>query len=155
VVPPQGTETIAFLRGEKTMSNSLTDCQRRVLAMKCEPFSFAFDAGLTLWHGTIEALDGCGTVAPSILDVADALTAESDTADWDGNSCALLTLADGRLMAWETTWGPTGDGFSADAYGGDATIYVARSRSIIARMGLSDAARAALGIDINGGKVEA
>jgi len=134
------------------MSKDLTYCQQRVMAMRCEPFSFAFNAEMTTWRGTIEALDGCDTTAPSVLDVTDALIAEDDAAEWDGNSCALLTLADGRFMAWETTWGPTGDGFSEDAYGGDATIYVARDRALIARMGLSDAARAALGIDINGNK---
>ena len=46
---------------------------------------------------------------------------------WDGTAAAVVQLKDGRWVAWESSWGPTGDGFNADAYGGDANVFFASS----------------------------
>lgn len=43
-------------------------------------------------------------------------------AGYDGDECGIAQLHDGRFVAWETWWGPTGSGFCCDAYGGDAIV---------------------------------
>lgn len=76
-------------------------------------------------------------------DVAEVIAA-ADTGDgWDGYSWALLRLNDGRFAAWESSWGPTGSGFSLDAYGGDAEVWIGSTvDAVLARIG--EEGRAAL-----------
>lgn len=74
------------------------------------------------WHGKLISLDGCATDDFDADDIARVL-AYGDSGDgWDGDAAGIAQLKDGRFVAWESTWGPTGSGFSADAYGGDADI---------------------------------
>lgn len=58
--------------------------------------------------------------------------------EWDGYVAAIVELIDGRFAAWETFYGPTGHGFSLDAYGGDANVLIARDVPEAIRLGLSD-----------------
>lgn len=55
-------------------------------------------------------------------DVAAVLEYASTPQDWDGETAGIVRLKDGRIVGWEANWGPTGDGFYADAYGGTADI---------------------------------
>jgi hypothetical protein len=66
---------------------------------------------------------------------------------WDGYEAAVFCLKDGRWVSYESTYGPTGSGFSADAYGGDADVYFAPSYEEIVRWGLTDEARRDMGIE--------
>lgn len=98
------------------------------------------------WDGRIVALDGCST-ADFFPDEVDLILAEYDSGDeWDGNVAGVIKLKDGRWVAWETFYGPTGSGFSADAYGGDADMFMATSLDILLRFGLTDEGRRKLGI---------
>lgn len=61
-------------------------------------------------------------------DDVDAVLAFGTTGDtWDGDTAGVARLKDGRIIAWESSYGPTGSGFSHDTYGGDADIIVART----------------------------
>ena len=46
---------------------------------------------------------------------------------WDGEAAAIVLLTDGRFCAWHSFWGPTGSGFSEDAYGGYTDVGFART----------------------------
>ncbi len=59
---------------------------------------------------------------------------------WDGEECGVLVLKDGRFVAWETWWGPTGSGFSCDAYGGDAEILFGATKDVLVPL-ISEKAR--------------
>lgn len=90
------------------------------------------------WHGKIVSLDG--TSADDFEDDAlDELLAAGSTPkeDWDGDVAGAARLKDGRIVGWETNWGPTGNGFAEDAYGGDATIYVGGTLDVVMWQGLS------------------
>lgn len=75
------------------------------------------------WHGQLVSIDGCDASDFTREDV-DMVIAYGDTGadEWDGSAAGIALLKDGRFIAWESTWGPTGSGFSEDAYGGDADI---------------------------------
>lgn len=89
------------------------------------------------WHGRLVSLDG--TPADDFAeDALDELIAAGESPPgWDGDCAGVARLKDGRVVGWETNWGPTGDGFSEDAYGGDAAIYFGASVEIVMRLGLS------------------
>ena len=72
-------------------------------------------------------------------------TYSTDPNDWDGNCCGIVELHDGRFVGWESGWGPTGSGFSMDAYGGDGIIVVGASENAVVRYGLSQESRMNLG----------
>lgn len=55
-------------------------------------------------------------------------------------SAGIVELVDGRYVAWESSWGPTGSGFHPDAYGGTADILFAATEEA-ARGALSEKAR--------------
>ena len=85
---------------------------------------------------------------PSIDDVVSVHSyASTDDEDWDGATAAILVLTDGRWMTWESWWGPTGSGFSDDAYGGDADVWIADSLDASIRLGLTNDGRRLLGVD--------
>jgi hypothetical protein len=79
------------------------------------------------WHGNFVSADGAPTDDFKRDDV-DTLLAYGSTPDgWDGSSAGVVRLKDGRIVAWESGWGPTGSGFCEDAYGGDADIIMAHT----------------------------
>lgn len=65
---------------------------------------------------------------------------------WDGIEAAVVRLADDRIVAWQTTYGPTGSGFEADAYGGEAQVYFGRDVSTVIKIALDDWAKRELKI---------
>lgn len=83
-------------------------------------------------HGALVSVDGTPTSEIMLHDVT-AIVAYGDSdgrpvqepkgrGSWDGDAAGIARLVDGRFIAWESWWGPTGSGFSCDAYGGDAEI---------------------------------
>lgn len=60
---------------------------------------------------------------------------------WDGEVAAIVKMKDGRYITWETFWGPTGDGFYEDAYGGNADIHISNNLKDAIVFGLSEAKR--------------
>lgn len=123
------------------------DAQAVVRGMRLEPFS-AF--GSANWFGSINAIGECSTDEPEISDVVEVVS-HCETGDrFEGNSYAVVRLLDGRFLAWETWWGATGDGFFHDAYGGDSDVVVSMSLALICRLGISDEARSALDLGVDG-----
>jgi hypothetical protein len=107
---------------------------------------FGLTAEADHWHGFFVSVDGteAGTIAED--EVAEVLYQGSSGDTWDGYEAAVIRLKDGRLVAWETWYGPTGSGFSEDAYGGDADVYFGRDLSTLIKAALSDESRRLLGI---------
>jgi hypothetical protein len=98
-------------------------------------------------QGNFVSLDGAAVGSVAEEDVAEVLYFWSDGDTWDGDEIAVMRLADGRYVAYETWYGPTGDGFSEDAYGGDANLYFASSLAEVLRLGLGDEARRKIGVE--------
>lgn len=99
------------------------------------------------WHGSLISFDDTPTDDFGYEDVKECWKSWAyGVEDWDGECCAVFQLNDGRWVAYESWWGPTGSGFSEDAYGGDANIYFAKTKEDAARFGLSKNARESLGI---------
>jgi hypothetical protein len=101
------------------------------------------------WHGKRVSLDGVsvGDFMPS--DIAEVIfqgQEPEDGDDWDGKCVAVIKLKDGRLVAWETWWGPTGNGFMEDAYGGEEDLYFASDLRVIVNAALSDEGRRMAGV---------
>lgn len=95
-----------------------------------------------MWSGRCISVDGTdATVFPPDEALLAEVLAAGDTGDgvddWDGDVAAVFRLADGRFVAYETNWGPTGDGFSEDAYGGDANLFFGASEEAVVWFGLS------------------
>ena len=79
-------------------------------------------------------------------DIAEVLY-EGETGDtWDGKVAAVFKLRDGRLVAYETFYGPTGDGFHEDAYGGDAELVFASDLRLLVNGALTDEGRRLAGV---------
>jgi hypothetical protein len=77
------------------------------------------------WEGRVESVDGTDDKEVPENSFVFLLAGGDSGQDWDGYSAGVALIEDGRWICWYTDWGPTGDGFSCDAYDGDATIYVA------------------------------
>lgn len=88
------------------------------------------------WEGSIVSLDGAPEDPFEADDVAEEIASGSTGPGGDGTFAAVFLLKDGRYIAWDTWWGPTGDGFCHDAYGGDASVYVAYDLETIKWEGL-------------------
>lgn len=98
------------------------------------------------WSGRLIAHDGASDADFTEDDVA-AVVAEGASGDeWDGTVAAVLVLKDGRFVSYETFYGPTGNGFSEDAYGGDADLHFAPTYEAVVRWGLTDEGRRLCGI---------
>ena len=102
------------------------------------------------WHGRVISHDGASTELPNGLsDLAEIVAQyETDRCYYEGSCAAVVRLNDGRYMSWETFWGPTGNGFSEDAYGGEADVHFANDLDTIVRFGLTDEVRGWLGLDL-------
>lgn len=77
------------------------------------------------WRGEFISVDGASTADFARCDVASVVAYGDSGPGWDGESAGIVRLNDGRVIAWESDWGPTGSGFCCDAYGGDANIICA------------------------------
>lgn len=94
------------------------------------------------WDGQFVSVDGASTADFMYDDVSDVIICcEEEYDGYEGTSFGIVKLTDGRYIGWETTWGPTGNGFSADAYGGHADIYCSMSMKAMFFY-LSESARA-------------
>jgi len=101
-------------------------------------------------NGGFFSVDGAST-APFKTDDIETVVAYDDRGDyWDGLVVAIVRLKDGRYVGWDTFWGPTGNGFCEDAYGGDAEVHFANDLERLIRFGLSEDARDRLGISLEG-----
>jgi len=101
------------------------------------------------WHGSLLSHDGTDTKDITEADIDDGPEQEigwyaNGVNAWDGDCAVVLRLKDGRWMAYESSWGPTGSGFSEDAYGGDADLVFAASKDNAVKFGISEAKRPAL-----------
>lgn len=97
--------------------------------------------GRSDWTGELVSADGCPTTDFAREDVERVVWwATTDEGAWDGDTAGVVQLKDGRFVAWEADWGPTGDGFSCDAYGGTADIAFARTQEA-AELYLSEKAK--------------
>lgn len=103
--------------------------------------------GTSNWDHNLTSLDGTPATDITEDDVAEVVASGTDgIGGWDGNVAAVLRLKDGRFVAYETSWGPTGSGFFRDAYGGDATLFFGASFDVVKTMGLTDEGRRLCGL---------
>jgi hypothetical protein len=103
------------------------------------------------WSGEYIGLDGCTAGHVKESDVDELLYyGEYGSDDYDGKAAGVARLKDGRYLAWETWWGPTGSGFSEDAYGGDAPIYFGLDLKTLVLEALTDEGRRLAGIPVEG-----
>lgn len=104
------------------------------------------------WDESVYALGDVDKTLPGESDVAEVLFHGTDGEGWDGTEAAVVRLKDGRLAAWESVWGPTGSGFSEDAYGGDAEVWFAHADDLhrLVLQALTDYGRELCGIPVTG-----
>lgn len=102
------------------------------------------------WHGSLVSIAGTPVGPIEKEDVAKVLFHYADADDWDGHEVCVLELKDGRYAAYETFWGPTGCGFSDDAYGGDANIVFGWNLNDVILEALTDIGRRRVGIPAEG-----
>jgi hypothetical protein len=120
----------------------MTEDEAQAICHGISPFSTWND-----WRGRVVTKDGTDTTMPTADDVAEVLhEGTTDEGDWDGTVAGIVRLHDGRFVAWETFWGPTGDGFHEDAYGGDADVTFAATLDGAIRWGLTNEGRALCGL---------
>lgn len=103
------------------------------------------------WHGNFKRI-GNVKVGPFMPGDVQKVLYAADSGDDDGMSVAVLSLRDDRLVAWESWWGPTGNGFFEDAYGGDTEIWFAYPRYLkkLILTALTDIGRELVGISREG-----
>lgn len=99
-----------------------------------------FDGDNFTSDGKRRSLDGTEIGPFTEPDIAEVLYQGECGDEWDGVAVAVIRLRDGRLVAWETWYGPTGSGFWPDAYGGDAELLYAKDLRLLVNE-LSDSAR--------------
>jgi len=92
------------------------------------------------WCGELISADGASTEDFKRYQVADVLQYATTPPGWDGETAGVIRLKDGRFVAWEAYWGPTGDGFCCDAYGGTADLIFGHSQAAVLKR-LSERAR--------------
>lgn len=99
---------------------------------------FPWDRGR--WFGSFVSLDGAPATDLTWGDVEEVVWhGEHGDSDWT-ISGGVARLRDGRYCAWESEQGPTGTGFSGDAYGGTADVAFA-SKEVAALRHVSDSTR--------------
>ena len=86
------------------------------------------------WSGSLISVDGTDASDFTRGDVA-ALVAVgvAGSADYWGDTAAIIRLNDGRFVSWTCSEDVTGSGFECDAYGGDADIYFSATAEVAAR----------------------
>lgn len=85
------------------------------------------------WTGSLVSVDGTDAIDFTREDVDDVVVSTSAGHGIVG----IVKLNDGRYAGWETWEDVTGDGFSADAYGGDTDILFAASpAALLERMSI-------------------
>jgi hypothetical protein len=99
------------------------------------------------WEERFVSLDDTPASDFTEDDVAEVVAAGESGDRWDGTVAAVLRLKDGRFVSYETFYGPTGDGFSLDAYGGDADLKFGATLEVVQRLGLTDEGRRLCGWD--------
>ena len=93
------------------------------------------------WTGELVSVDGTSTEDFTVDDVLRVVWfATTAPGEWDGETTGCVQLKDGRFVAWEADWGPTGNGFVCDAYGGTADLVFAKSE-VAALRAMTDRAR--------------
>lgn len=104
------------------------------------------------WDDTRSSVGDANTDPPDVEDIDEVLYQGDTGDDWDGTAVFVAKLKDGRYMAYETSWGPTGDGFSEDAYGGDAEVWFAGPNDLnkLILTALTDHGRRLVGIPETG-----
>jgi hypothetical protein len=102
------------------------------------------------WDETLLTVDNASTKLPEISELQEILYQGSSGDEWDGTAVFVAKINDGRYMAYETFWGPTGDGFSEDAYGGDAEVWFGYNFKKLILQALTDAGRQLVGIPKEG-----
>lgn len=120
------------------------------------PFNLGDRTYGSSWDGAYRSVDGTPTGHFSEEDVAEVLYHGGyGFDDYDGFEAAVLKLRDDRLVAYETWWGPTGSGFSADAYGADADVWFASEGHLkeLVLQALGDEGRRACGLAVDGGSL--
>ena len=100
--------------------------------------------------GRLVSIAGCPVGAVFPEDVAAVVYHYADEDGWDGKEVCVLRLKDGRFVAYETFWGPTGHGFSEDAYGGGADLVFGWSLGDVVLEALTDEGRRLVGIPEEG-----
>ncbi len=93
------------------------------------------------WYGEIHTLDGASTRDFDLEDLDEVLFSGQNGDGSSGEVAGIARLKDGRFVTWETFYDVTGDGFAADAYGGNADILVSRTLKNAAMLGLTPEGR--------------
>lgn len=75
------------------------------------------------WSGKHISIDGAPADDFEEDDVCEVVAYGTTPGDWDGDTAGVVRLERGTFVAWEADWGPTGNGFCCDAYGGTADIW--------------------------------
>lgn len=107
---------------------------------------FAEDGQPESWSGDYVSHDGTDAGPIREGDVAEVLFYGYSGDEYDGKCAAVMTLSDGRFVAFETFCGPTGDGFHEDAYGGDADLHFASDLRLLVNAALTDEGRRIAGV---------
>lgn len=124
-----------------------TMAQRHINVAGIEPCPFGT---LTSWEGKYISLDDAPAGQIEESDVEKVLYYGNTGDSWDGSSSCIMRLKSGVYVGFESCWGPTGDGFHADAYGGDTDIYFARDLTLLVNTALTDAGRERCGLPREG-----
>ena len=98
------------------------------------------------WSGEVVSLDETDADPVPEDSLYKLLVAGETPERWDGEVSGIALINDGRWIAWSTFYGPTGHGFCNDAYGGNATIFVASSPETLRQMALGAEGRMLCGI---------
>lgn len=110
----------------------------------CHPNPFARHE----WKGKVVSLDEASSDDIDENSLVFCLLSGRTKGYWDGESAGIALIKDGRWVAWETWWGPTGDGFNHDAYGGSEVIYVATHPEVLRTRGLGENGRHLCGLTL-------
>lgn len=101
------------------------------------------------WHDIRKSMDDSSTDLLKASDV-EVLYQAMEGDEWDGTVVFVGKFSDGRYIAYETSYGPTGHGFCEDAYGGDAEVWFGKDLNKLLLQALSDQGRRMIGIPAEG-----